>query len=241
MNFFTFMQDATHVPWYLWSALFAAVVFLVTCAVMSRSLSRAAADGGLIPDAGFSVRNVFEVLVEFVADFSEEAMGPHWRRYFPFVATLFFYILFANLLGLIPGLRTSTSTAQIPWSGAALSFIVFQYAAVREHGWRYIYHYLGPALFDLTIAGRKFHVRPLAPLYVIIEIFGQLARVLSLSVRLLANMFADHTVIGIWMILVPAVIPGVFMGLGVLVALLQAYVFALLSAIYVGLAVEEAH
>jgi F-type H+-transporting ATPase subunit a len=242
VNFFSLIADRTHVPWYLWSALFAALVFLATSALLHRHVSRAvAADGGLIPEAGFTLRNVFEVLVEFVAGFCEEAMGHHWRRYFPFIATLFFYILFANLLGLIPGLRTSTSDGQIPWSFAALSFIVFQYAGIREHGWSYLYHYLGPSLFDVTIRGRTYHVRALAPLYGPIEIIGQLARMLSLSVRLLANMFADHTIVGIWVLLVPPIVPAIFMGMGVLVAFLQAYVFALLSAIYIGLAVEEAH
>ncbi len=74
-----------------------------------------------------------------------------------------------------------------------------------------------------------------------LELPLDLARILTLAVRLLANMFADHTVVGVWLLMVPPVLPAVFMGLGVLVGFLQAYVFALLTMIYIGLALEEAH
>ena len=80
-----------------------------------------------------------------------------------------------------------------------------------------------------------------APIYAPIELIGHLARIFTLAIRLLANMFADHTVVGVWLMLVPVVVPAIFMGLGVLVAVLQAYVFTLLSMIYIGLALEEAH
>jgi F-type H+-transporting ATPase subunit a len=102
-------------------------------------------------------------------------------------------------------------------------------------------HFLGPSLFDLKIGGRKIHVRALAPLYAPIELISHVVRVFTLAVRLLANMFADHTVVGVWLLLAPAVVPAVFMGLGVMVAFLQAYVFAMLSMIYIGMALEEAH
>ena len=81
----------------------------------------------------------------------------------------------------------------------------------------------------------------LAPLYAAIEVLSHFSRAFTLAVRLLANMFADHTVVGVWLLLVPAVVPAIFMGLGVMVAFLQAYVFALLSMIYIGLALEDAH
>ena len=84
-------------------------------------------------------------------------------------------------------------------------------------------------------------MRVLAPIYAPIELIGHLARIFTLAIRLLANMFADHTVVGVWLMLVPVVVPAIFMGLGVLVAVLQAYVFTLLSMIYIGLALEEAH
>ena len=84
-------------------------------------------------------------------------------------------------------------------------------------------------------------MRVLAPIYAPIELIAHLARIFTLAIRLLANMFADHTVVGVWLMLVPFAVPAIFMGLGVLVAVLQAYVFTLLSMIYIGLALEEAH
>jgi len=95
-------------------------------------------------------------------------------------------------------------------------------------------HFLGPRF-------GKYHIPMLAPIYAPIEVITQIARMFTLAIRLLANMFADHAVVGVWLVLVPAVVPALFMGLGVLVAVLQAYVFALLSMIYIGLALEEAH
>jgi F-type H+-transporting ATPase subunit a len=239
VNLFHALEEATHVSWVIWSSLFAAALLLVSGVLVRGRL--AAAQGGIVPDAGFSLRNVLELLVEMLRGLAEQNMGPHWRKYFPIIGTIFFFILISNLMGLVPGLAGSTSSADTTWAWAVLSFVVHQYVGIKEHGFGYINHFLGPSLFDVTIGGRKIHVRLLAPLYVIIESISHVSRVLTLAVRLLANMFADHTVVGVWLLLVPAVVPAIFMGLGVLVAFLQAYVFALLSMIYIGLALEDAH
>lgn len=239
MSLFHAIEGATGVPWFLWSALFAGFLLAVTGLVVRQRL--AAAQGGVVPDEGVTARNVAELLVEFLAGLAEEHMGSRWRRYFPLIGTLFFFILLSNLLGLVPGIDGATSDANVTWAWAIISFVLFQYVGIREHGWAYVNHFLGPALFDVTLFGRTFHVRPLAPLYAPIEIIGHLSRVFTLAVRLLANMFADHTVVAVWLLLVPPAVPAIFMGLGVLIAFLQAYVFALLSMIYVGLALEEAH
>jgi F-type H+-transporting ATPase subunit a len=105
---------------------------------------------------------------------------------------------------------------------------------IREHGFGYINHFLGPRF-------TRFHLPLMVIPYAPIELLSHASRVVTLAIRLLANMFADHTVVGVWLLLVPAVVPAIFMGLGVLVAFLQAYVFAMLSMIYIGLALEEAH
>jgi F-type H+-transporting ATPase subunit a len=157
------------------------------------------------------------------------------------MGTIFLFILVSNLTGLIPGIGGATTNANTTWAWAVISFVTFQYVGIREHGWSYINTYLGPSMFEMEIGGRKVHMRVLAPLYAPIELIGHLARIFTLAIRLLANMFADHTVVGVWLMLVPVVVPAVFMGLGVLVAVLQAYVFTLLSMIYIGLALAEAH
>jgi F-type H+-transporting ATPase subunit a len=232
VNIFQALEHATHVPWVIWSALFAAALLLVSGLLVRSRL--AAANGGLVPDAGFSLRNVLEVLVEMLRGLAEQNMGPGWRKYFPIIGTIFFFILISNLMGLVPGLAGSTSSADTTWAWAIISFVVHQYVGIKEHGWHYIDHFLGPRF-------GKHHIPLLAPIYFVIETISHLSRAFTLAVRLLANMFADHTVVGVWLLLVPAVVPAVFMGLGVMVAFLQAYVFALLSMIYIGLALEDAH
>lgn len=239
MNLFQSLEHATHVPWVIWSALFAGALLLVSGVFVRARL--AAAQGGIVPDTGFSLRNVLELLVEMLRGLAEQNMGPHWRKYFPIIGTIFFFILISNLLGLIPGFAGATSSADTTWAWATISFVAHQYVGIKEHGFKYVNHFLGPSLFDVKIGGRKIHVRALAPLYAPIELVSHLSRVFTLAVRLLANMFADHTVVGVWLLLVPAVVPAIFMGLGVMVAFLQAYVFAMLSMIYIGLALDEAH
>jgi F-type H+-transporting ATPase subunit a len=239
VNLFQSLEHATHVPWVIWSALFVAAIVLLTGFVVRARL--AGADGGLVPDAGFTLRNCVELIGEMLANLAEQNMGPHWRRYFPFVATIFLYILFANLIGLVPGFQGATRSANVTWGWAIISFVVHQYVGIKEHGFAYVNHFLGPSLYDLKLGGKTYHLRLLAPLMIVIELISHLSRVFTLAVRLLANMTADHIVVGIWIGMVPLVIPAVFMGMGVFVSFLQAYVFAMLSMIYIGLALEEAH
>jgi F-type H+-transporting ATPase subunit a len=226
VTLFQHLEHATNVPWVIWSAL-AAAALLLSSGLLVRS-RLAATEGGLVPDDGFSLRNVVEVMTEMLAGLSEQIMGHNWRSYFPFIATLFFFILIANLMNLIPGLGGATTNASTTWAWAIISFAVHQYVGIREHGFGYVKHFIGPVWW-------------LAPLYIPIEMISHVSRVFTLAVRLLANMSADHIVVGVWLMLVPAIVPAVFMGLGVLVAFLQAYVFAMLSMIYIGLAVEDSH
>ncbi len=239
MSLFKALEEAIQVPWFLSSSIFVGALLIISGLRVRRRL--AAAGGGVLPDEGMSLRNVYEILVEFLVGLAQQNMGPNWRRYFPFVATLFFFILFSNVLGMLPGIDGATSNANTTWAWAAISFVIHQYVGIREHGWAYVNHFLGPSLFDLKLGGRTVHVRALAPLYAPIELISHLSRVFTLAVRLLANMFADHTVVAVWLLLVPVAVPAVFMGLGLLVSFLQAFVFSLLSMIYIGLALEEAH
>jgi F-type H+-transporting ATPase subunit a len=239
MSIFHNLEHATHLPWFLWSALFAGLLLLATGWLVRARLT--AADGGLIPDEGLSLRNAVEILVEMLVKLSEDNMGPNWRRYFPFIGTIFMFILISNWLGLFPLFEGATSHANTTWAWATISLVLHQYVGIREHGFGYINHFLGPSLYDLKVGGRTYHLRLLAPIYAPIELVSHLSRVFTLAVRLLANMFADHTVVAMWLMLVPAVVPALFMGLGFFIGFLQAFVFAMLSMIYIGLALEEAH
>lgn len=207
-------------------SLIVVALLLLTAWVVRRQI--AAAGGGVVPDEGVSVRNVFELVVEGLASLARDNIGPEWKRYFPLVGTIFFFIMFANLVSLLPAIEGATSNVNTPAAWATLSLVVSEYAGIRKHGARYIKHFMGP-------------IPLLAPLFLVLEFPLHLARGLTLAVRLLANMFADHTIVAVWLTLVPVAVPAIFMGLGVIVSILQAFVFALLTMVYIGLNLEEAH
>ena len=239
MNIYAPLEHALHIPWVIQAALLATLLLLVAGLLLRRQI--AAAGGGVVPDEGVTLRNVVEVLVDGLAGLARDVMGENWRRYFPLVGTIFVFILVSNVMGLVPGLGGATSDVNTTTAWAIISFLVYNYVGIREHGFWYINQFLGPSFFSVTLFGRKVHVRPLAPLFLPLELFLHLARILTLSVRLLANMFADHTIVLVWVGLVPVAIPAIFMGLGLLVAFLQAFVFSLLTMVYIGMAQEEAH
>lgn len=234
------LEHALHVPWVVQATLLAGALLLGAGLLVRRRL--ASADGGVVPDEGVTVRNLVEVLVEWLAGLARDRMGPDYRRYFPLVGTMFFFILISNLMGLVPGFDGATSSQNTTWAWAAIAWLFYTAIGLREHGvGRYIIKFMGPSFFEKEIAGRKVHFRLLLPLFLPLEILLDLARMLTLSVRLLANMVADHTVIALWLGLIPLGVPALFMGLGLIIAFLQAFIFALLTMIYIGLALEEPH
>lgn len=224
------IYDALHVPVEIQSMLLAcAVVFLIAFAV--RAGLRAAADGGLIPDAGLSLRNMLEVALEGVISLAKNTIGEHWARYMPLLGTLGLFILVSNLMGLIPGLGGPTSFLETNLAWALVSFVVSETVGIIEQGpVNYIKHFAaGPWWIAWFI--------------MLIEIFSHLVRVVSLTIRLTANMFADHTLLGIALTLplVSWFVPWAVLGLGLFVAVVQAFLFTYLTMIYIGLAVEHAH
>ena len=237
MNAYGFLED--HIPWVVQASLLAAALIFAAGLAVRRQI--AAANGGVLPDQGVTLRNALEVVVEGLSGLARDTMGEEWRRYFPVVGTIFVFILISNLMGLVPGLRGATSDINTTAAWAIISFGVYNYVGFRTHGRWYVNQFLGPSFFEAHIFGRHVHVRLLAPFFFILEVPLHFARILTLTVRLLANMYADHMVVGVWLGLVPIAIPAIFMGLGLMVAALQAFVFSLLTMIYIGLALEEAH
>jgi len=239
MNVFETIAHQLHIEWFFVSALFAAGILILA----GLSVRRAVSDehGGVMPDEGITIRNVVEVIIEALGDLGETTIGPEWRRYFPVVGTIFFFVLISNLLSLVPGMRGATSDRNVTCAWANISFLVYNYVGIKQHKWKYIYQFMGPALWDKEIGGKIYHIRILAPFFLPLEIMLHGARILTLGIRLLANMFADHQVIVVWLCLVPVLVPAVFMGLCLLICFLQAFVFALLTMIYIGQALEEPH
>ncbi|MBT8409318.1 MAG: F0F1 ATP synthase subunit A [Alphaproteobacteria bacterium] len=236
---FHWSEHLIHVSWVFQAALVAGLSMLWMAYGVRKRLADPAA--GVLPDEGVTIRNMVEVIIEGLAGMASERMGPNWRKYFPLVGTMFFFILVSNLMGLVPGLDGSTSDANVTWAWAAIAWFFYTAIGIAEHKGKYIVKFLGPSFFERDIGGKHVHFRLLAPVFFILEIPLDLARMLTLAVRLLANMFADHTVIAVWLGLVPIGVPAIFMGLGIVISVLQAFVFSLLTMIYIGLALDEPH
>ena len=181
----------------------------------------------LVPGKG---QNLAELIVGGLENFMVDITGPEGRSFFPYIATIFLYILFSNLVGLIPGFYSPTANINTTLSMAICTFILTHAIGIKYHGFKYVKHFLGP-------------IPVLAPFMFIIELIGHFARVLSLSIRLFGNIFGKETVLGILFGLA-----GLYLALaefvlllGVLASLIQALVFMLLSIIYFAGAMEEAH
>lgn len=178
-----------------------------------------------IPTKG---QNFFELLVKGVYSMGEDIMGPDGRPYVPFFLGIGLYVALSNLIGLVPGFLAPTSVMNTTAAPAICVFLFYQYIGFKRHGAHYIHHFMGPIAW-------------LAPLMFIIELIGHFARPLSLTMRLFGNIAGEDLVIAILFFLVPYLVPMPMMFLGTFTSLLQAYVFMMLSMIYVSGALEEAH
>jgi F-type H+-transporting ATPase subunit a len=175
------------------------------------------------------LQHSFEVIHDFIYNESKDAVGLSGPRYMVFFGTLFLFILFCNLIGIIPSFKSPTMTPSVPVGCAIATFCFYNLMGLREQGLgKYVAHFAGPMPW-------------LAPLMVPIELISHLARPLSLSIRLFANMYAGEQVTMVFLSLTYFIIPALFMGLHVFVSLLQAYIFMLLTMMYVGGAVSHEH
>jgi len=174
------------------------------------------------------VQHLAEMTHEFVSEQGEQIIGHGFERFTGYLTVLLLFILLCNLLGLIPGLESPTANVVVPLGFALVTFVYYHYHGVRAHGFAYIKQFLGPVWW-------------LYPLLLPIEIISHFARILSLTVRLYANMFAGDLLTLAFFSLIPIGVPLVFLGLHLGVAVVQAYVFFLLGAIYLSLAVAQDH
>lgn len=199
----------------------------------------------LVPDPKLSVRTIVEMITEAALWLMKDMMKPDQARYFlPLIGTCAFFILFLNLLGLVPGFSPPTSTLNTTVACAIVIFTVTHVYGLKSHGPKYIMHFFGPVVptKDTPIYAVPFILILMALMFVI-ECISHIARPVSLSVRLMGNMFADHTVVAIFVVLVPilpVIVPLPVMLLGVFVCFVQTLVFCLLSIIYISTAIEHA-
>ena len=201
-------------------------LLVVFAALVSRKLG--ATDAALEPEDGITARNLAEGLVEAISGLAEGVIGHGAQRYVPLLASFFVFILACNLIGLVPGFSPPTSDFNITFGLGLVSFVAYQVAGAREHGLRYVKQFLGSVVV-------------LYPLMLLVELFTHIFRPVSLGIRLFANMMADHQVVEIFTGLTKIGIPVAFYGLGAFVAVVQAFVFTMLSAIYIALAVSHDH
>lgn len=174
------------------------------------------------------LQNFMEACVGGIEKMIVENMGERGRAFFPLIATLAFFILLSNIIGLIPGFYPPTANLNTTVACALIVFLSTHVVGFKNHGFKYIKHFLGPVWW-------------LAPIMLPVEIIGHLSRPLSLSFRLFGNMNGHELILLIFFGLVPFLVPLPMMLMGVLVALLQTFVFTLLATIYIQGSLEEAH
>lgn len=188
-------------------------------------------DAAVIPSGRFSVRGFFEVITETVSGLAEMVIGEHGKGYVPMFAAVFFFVLLNNLMGVIPGMTPATENINTTFAFGVFMFLAYNFFGIREQGVvSYLKHFMGPILL-------------LAPLMFVIELISHIVRPFSLGLRLANVMMGDHKVLSVFLDLVPAFVPIPFYIMGIFVCCVQAFVFTLLSMVYVALATahEEHH
>lgn len=180
-------------------------------------------------DKPTKLQHLFESMYGFLKGQSDDVGIHHSNLYVPFFGTIFLFVLFCNLVGIIPGFESPTMFPPVPLGLALATFAFYNWLGIKKQGIvHYAAHFVGP-------------IPALAPLMIPIEIVSHLARPLSLTLRLYANMFAGEQVTLAFLSLTYLVFPAVFMGLHVFVSFLQAYIFALMAMLYVSSAIESEH
>lgn len=205
------------------------VVFFLIVATLLIHRKLKKVEERLVPSSKTSLINIFETAVEGILGLMEGIIGKDAPKYFPLIGAVFIYIFLCNIVGLIPGFVPPTDNIN---TNLAMSLTIFAYyniMGVKAHGLvGYLKHFLGPILW-------------LGPLMAVIELIGHLVRPVSLSLRLFGNITGDHLVLGIFSDLVPLLIPILFLALGLFVSFIQAFVYSLLSTIYISLATAHEH
>jgi F-type H+-transporting ATPase subunit a len=182
----------------------------------------------LVPDGKLTLRGLCEVSVESLANLTENIIGHDYKIYLPITGSLFIYIFINNTMGLFPGFSPATSNLNTTLSIGLFAFVLYNFEGVRAHGLVYLKHFAGPVWW-------------LIPLMLPLELVSHMIRPLSLGFRLYGNLFGDHTVLSVMFGLVPIGVPIIFYALGLFVCFVQAFVFTLLSTVYVALATAHDH
>lgn len=207
---------------------FGIIVFaglIVAAIAVSRKMSTP--EAYIVPERTLTLRNAFELIVEWILKLIYDTMGEHGKYFLPLLGSFALFIFFSNISGQIPGFLPPTDNLNTTAACALVVFFTTHIYGFKVNGVKYLKHFIGPVWW-------------LAPLMLPIEIIGHLARPLSLSMRLFGNIFGDHMVLSVFILLAPLIVPLPMMFLGIFVAIVQTFVFTLLSMIYISGAIEHA-
>lgn len=212
---------------HIFSAVLASFI-LLTIGLIWGSAQRRAGAAAIVPEPKLTGRNAGDLIAGALDGLVLQIIGPHGRKYTPIFGTVFLFIFINNAMGLIPGFEPATGNISTNFGVALVIFVLTHAVGIKSSGLGYFKHFLGPML-------------ALAPLMLPIELISHIARPASLSIRLFGNMTGDHLVLGIFSGLVPLFVPIIFLFLGLFVCLMQAYVFMMLSMLYISMAESHDH
>ena len=224
-TWFSELAHKFHIGEYTVSFIFIALLLSILGLVYK--IKTSSVEGSIIPDKGVTFRNIFEFIGEFIFNLSKNVMPEaEAKRYFKIFVLMFMFILMSNLLGLLPGFLPPTENFNTTFALGVFVFIYYNFHGIRVQGLiGHLKHFAGPLWY-------------MAPLIFVLEIISHAMRPVTLGLRLRGNMMGDHAVLAIFSELVPYLVPIPFYILGIFVCFMQAFVFTLLTMIYVGLSVE---
>jgi F-type H+-transporting ATPase subunit a len=225
----------SHCVNYIHVATFVVGSLLLLIVGLAARLALGSGEKSILPASQISLKGFFETIVEFIVNVSDMVIGVEGRKFVPMFCAVFFFILFQNLIGLIPGMTASTDEINTTFAMGAFMFLVYNYHGFREHGIKYLMQFFGPKMPNV------FLMILIVPMMLVIELVSHTVRPLSLGLRLYGNMMGDHKVLGAFLDLAPYVVPTLFYGLGLFVCLMQAFVFTMLSMVYVSFAISHDH
>ena len=219
------LAHSLHIPEHVVTFLLTSIIFLVGGIIFKLKTKKV--DKSLIPDKGISFRNIVEMVGDAIYGLAKNTMGEKAARtYYPLLIFYFGFIFLNNIIGLIPGFLPPTENFNTGLALGIFIFIYYNWQGIRVQGlWGHIKHFMGPMIY-------------MAPLIFVLEIISHAMRPLTLGLRIRGNMLGDHTVLAIFSDLVPYIVPIPFYCLGMFVCFMQAFVFTLLTMIYISMAVE---
>ena len=224
----------THVHLHAWLACFAVIIFAVLARMGLEAAKKRQGLEKYYADEGFSARNIAEVFVDGLSGIMGDILTKaDIKIFFPFIGSLFVYIFACNIMGIFPGFLPPTDNINTNVGMAVVVFLLFNVVGLKRDWKNYLQHIMGPVIY-------------LAPCMIVVELISLVVRPIALTIRLTGNMFGDHTVFTIMSDLTVIFIPCIFLMLAMLVSTIQAFVFSLLTTIYIGLSVphhdhDEAH